>query len=194
MRSYLVGTRQYVRYNGSTSSVTVMQCGVPQDSVLGPLYISFFTLHICVSNCWRAEVNRPCWIWDMQMICRSMITALPVTRAPAHQSTHSLHRDRGGRWMSSNCLRLNPSKTEFIWLGSTRRLARCTFDPITIVGEIIQPSQTVRDLGAYIDSSIGFAEHVTRLVRTCYFHIRSIHHRVLARLGEGVGPDTPRLL
>ena len=100
-----------------------------------------------------------------------------------------------GRWMSSNRLRLNPSKTEFLWLGSTRRLARCTFDPITIGGEIIQPSQTVRDLGAYIDSSIGFADHVNRLVKTCYFHIRQpsvAHPRVLARLGEGVGPDTPR--
>ena len=76
--------------------------------------------------------------------------------------------------MSSNRLRLNPSKTEFIWLGSTRRLARCTFDLITIGGEIIQPSQTVRDLGTYIDSSIGFAEHVTRLARTCYFQIRQL--------------------
>ena len=79
-----------------------------------------------------------------------------------------------GHLMSSNRLRLNPSKTEFIWLGSTHHLARCTFVPITIGGEIIQPSQTVRDLGAYTDSSIGFAEHVTRLVKTCYFHIRQL--------------------
>ena len=32
----------------------------------------------------------------------------------------------------------------------------------------------VHDLGAYIDSAIGFAEHVTRLVRTCYFHIHQL--------------------
>ena len=43
MRSYLVGRRQYVRYNGSTSSATVMQCGVPQGSVLGPLYSVLYT-------------------------------------------------------------------------------------------------------------------------------------------------------
>jgi hypothetical protein len=43
MRSYLVGRRQYVRYNGSTSSATVMQCGVPQGSVLGPLYFVLYT-------------------------------------------------------------------------------------------------------------------------------------------------------
>ena len=43
MRSYLVGRGQYVRHNGSTSSATVMQCGVPQGSVLIPLYFVLYT-------------------------------------------------------------------------------------------------------------------------------------------------------
>ena len=37
MLSYLVGRRQYVRYNGTTSSTTVMKYGVPQGYVVGPL-------------------------------------------------------------------------------------------------------------------------------------------------------------
>ena len=156
--------------------------------------ISSFTLqmHFELLGSWGSSSM------DMQMICRSTITASDTPRLTS-RLIHCI--EIVGRWMSSNRLRLNPSKTEFIWLGSTRRLARCTFDPITIGGEIIQPSQTVRDLGAYIDSSIGFAEHFTRLVKTCYFHIcqlrsirRSPHHWVLACLGEGVGPDMPRLL
>ena len=79
-----------------------------------------------------------------------------------------------GCWMSSNRLRLNASKTEFIWLGSTRRLVRCTFDPVFINGDTILPSRTVRDLGAYIDSGLNFDEHVARLTRTCYFQIRQL--------------------
>ena len=43
MRSYLVGRRQYIRYNGSTSSTTVVQFGVPQGSVLGPLFFILYT-------------------------------------------------------------------------------------------------------------------------------------------------------
>jgi len=38
----------------------------------------------------------------------------------------------------------------------------------------ILPSKTVRDLGAYIDSGINFDEHVARLTRTCFFHIRQL--------------------
>ena len=53
MRSYLVGRKQYVRYSGTTSSTTVMMYGVPQGSVLHPLYCR------CVSNCRRAGVLHP---------------------------------------------------------------------------------------------------------------------------------------
>ena len=40
--------------------------------------------------------------------------------------------------------------------------------------DTIPPSLTVRDLGAYIDSGINVDEHVTRLTRTCFFHIRQL--------------------
>ena len=46
IRSYLVGRKQYVRYNGTTSSTTVMKYSVPQGSVLGPLYFILYTADV----------------------------------------------------------------------------------------------------------------------------------------------------
>ena len=49
-------------------------------------------------------------------------------------------------------------------------------DPIIINnGDTILPSQTVRNLGTHVDSAINFNDQVTRLTRTCFFHIRQLH-------------------
>ena len=168
MRSYLVGRRQYIRYNGLTSSTTVVQFGVPQGSVLGPLFFILYTadvFHIAEELGFFIHGYAD----DLQLYdhCLACDTAQLSVRL-----AHCI--EVMGQWMSSNRLKLNASKTEFIWLGSTRRLARCTFDPIIISGVPIQPSYTVRDLGAYIDSGMSYMDHVTRLTRTCFFHIRQL--------------------
>ena len=76
--------------------------------------------------------------------------------------------------MRRNRLKLNAAKTEFIWLGSVRRLDTCSFGPIVVNGEVVQPLLTVRDLGVIIDPAISFADHVAGLARTCYFQIRQL--------------------
>ena len=75
--------------------------------------------------------------------------------------------------MRRNCLKLNAAKTEFIWLGSVRRLATRSFGPI-VNGEVVQLSLTVRDLGVIIYPAISFVDHVAGLARTCYFQIRQL--------------------
>ena len=195
MRSYLVGRKQYVRYNGTTSSTTVMKYGVPQGSVLGPLYFILYTadafqiagelgffIHGYADD---LQIYDHCLACDTSLLTNRLIHCIEVI----------------GRWMSSNRLRLNASKTEFIWLGSTRRLARCTFDPIIINGDTIPPSLTVRDLGAYIDSWHQFRWTRDQADKNVLFphtptsvHPSVAYHRVLTRFGEGFGPIATRLL
>jgi hypothetical protein len=76
--------------------------------------------------------------------------------------------------MASNRLRLNPSKTEIIWLGTRRRLQHCPKDPQYISGAWITPSTEVRDLGVTIDNGISMAAHVNKVVGVCYYHIRQL--------------------
>ena len=82
-------------------------------------------------------------------------------------------------WMTSNRLRLNPSKTELIWLGSSRRLHHCPADKVRISDADIQPVESVRDLGVLIDGAMTLTAHVNHLVSTCFFQLRQI--RIIRR-------------
>ena len=75
-------------------------------------------------------------------------------------------------WMASNCLKLNPSKTELIWLGSSRRLKHCSQDEQTIAGVQIKPTLHARNLGVMVDSELTMANHIGHLTRTCFYHLR----------------------
>ena len=76
--------------------------------------------------------------------------------------------------MTNYRLKLNASKTEFIWFGSARRLAKCTFESIVVNGSSILPFKTVRNLGIVLDPSLRLAAHVTKLTSTLYSHIRQL--------------------
>ena len=49
-------------------------------------------------------------------------------------------------WMSSNRLRLNPSKTELIWLGTSRRLQHCDGFNMTVCGADVRPVDCVPEI------------------------------------------------
>ena len=82
-------------------------------------------------------------------------------------------------WMASNRLKLNPSKTELIWLGSSRRLKHCPQDKQTIAGVRIKPTLLVRNLGVMVDGELTMANHISHLTRTCFYHLRQL--RVVRR-------------
>ena len=78
-------------------------------------------------------------------------------------------------WMSSNRLRLNASKTEILWLGSSRRLARTALPSSIVIDNCNVPlADEVKCLGVTIDSALTFSKHVSSLVRTCYFQLRQL--------------------
>ena len=69
-------------------------------------------------------------------------------------------------WMNENKLKMNASKTEFIMFGSSRQLNKCTTDSIDIAGDKIDLSGNIRYLGAHLDQTLTFKEHVKRKCRT----------------------------
>ena len=81
--------------------------------------------------------------------------------------------------MSSNRLHLNASKTELIWLGSSRRLHHCSNTGMRVSDVDLQPVDCVRDLGVLIDSGMTLARHVNYISGVCFFQLRQL--RIIRR-------------
>ena len=74
--------------------------------------------------------------------------------------------------MSTNRLRLNPSKTQFIWLGTRQRLAKLDLSTIAADFPHFAFSSVVRDLGVTLDQELTLAPHVHCLCRDSYYQLR----------------------
>ena len=84
-------------------------------------------------------------------------------------------------WMSSNRLQLNESKTEVMWVGSTRRKDDLPTSPFRVGSSEIMPVTHVRDLGIHLDSDTSISTHIRITVSTCFGVLRvlrSILHSV----------------
>ena len=88
---------------------------------------------------------------------------------------------------SSRRLQHNPKKTELIWFGSAANLRK--LNPanmsLNIDGIIIRQADTVRDLGAYFDSEMAMRSLVSRLTRSCFYHLRRLRS-IRRNLDRGV--------
>ena len=74
-------------------------------------------------------------------------------------------------WMSSNRLRLNADKTQFIWLGTNHSLGRRDMQAVI---SILQSSDVVNNLGVYLDSGLVMDRQVSKLCQVWYFHLRRL--------------------
>ena len=64
-------------------------------------------------------------------------------------------------------------KSEFVLIGSNQQLSKVNVRHITIGDSDISPATKVRNLGVILDSSLSLNHHVSSIVRSASFHIRT---------------------
>ena len=83
------------------------------------------------------------------------------------------------QWMDQMRLKMNPSKTEYIYFGNHQQLKRCTENQIDIASDLIVRSTVVHYLGVWMDQSLNLKEHVTHKCQAGmlnFLRLRSIRH------------------
>ena len=109
VRSYLTGWTQYVRSGSTSSLLTVLQSGVPQGSVLGPVLFLLYTIDL-IGLVTRHGLRSHLFADDS----RAYGSCPPVIMVRL-QNQLSVCVGNVGEWMAANDLQLNADKTEFLW-------------------------------------------------------------------------------
>jgi len=75
------------------------------------------------------------------------------------------------KWMHANTLKMNTSKTEYIMFGSNAQHKKCVATTIDIAGDVVHHATCIIYLGAFLDETLTFKEHVKRKCRTAMLNV-----------------------
>lgn len=181
--SYLRPRSCRVSVNASLSSTRELHCSVPQGSCLGPwLYLTYAgTLFDVIPP----SISLYGFADDHTAI-KSFKPLSAVVESQAIQELEECALTIN-TWMKENKLKMNTSKTEFIMFGSRQQLCKCDTKTICIAGDEVKSGSCIRYLGAFLDETLNFKEHVKRKCRTAmlnYFRIKSIRKYLTKEAAE----------
>ena len=171
LRSYLEGRSQYVCYGGFESERGKVECGVPQGSVLGPL---FFILY--VNDMIRAAE-------ELALVLFADDTSIFVKGRSREELFAKVNRGLAqlSVWFRCNKLTLNLKKTEYVYFGGPggRIVPR---GGIKIGGDEIKRVEGVRFLGVWVDEGLRWTEQIEK-VKSKVSRLLGILGRASAVLG-----------
>ena len=151
-KSYLSNRKQFVSINGFKSDSAVMNYGVPQGSVLGPLLFLIYINDLHSAFKYSTTIH---FADDTTLIINNK--SLKQLKKHVNYDLRFLRN-----WLSANKISLNASKTELLLFHHTRKVIDYDLK-IKLNGKKLIPAKHVKYLGIIIDSTLNWKEHVNTL-------------------------------
>ena len=134
----------------------------------------FHKAHLWAQRC-SSHTSR---IWTKSLpyitsVMTALLTTLSYTDAPLPQARTVADKLQRcivdvADWCESRKLQLNPAKTELMWFGSSTSLQSLSSLDIVVGEDIIQPPNSVRNLGVQFDYDMKMRAQIAKTTQTCF--------------------------
>ena len=161
LSNYLTNRYQKTISNGNLSELNKITCGVPQGSILGPL---FFLIYI---NDLKGILNNNSFhLYADDTVIYCMNENIHIA-----EKELQLVLDKFSKWCKINALTINTSKTKTMVFGSRHKLKNIHKPELLINEEKIQLVPTYKYLGVHLDQTLNFKYHLESLISNITFKL-----------------------
>ena len=171
IKSYLTNRNQKTKFTNYTSDEEVVQSGVPQGSILGPILFIIFT------HDFKQALNLP----DLHITAYADDTQLIVSGKTYVEIKEKLEKaiKEASNWFTKNSLCINAGKSEILVIGTPRKLQKLGKLHNLQVEEgdeikTLEVLDNIKILGVYIDKYMNWNKQVDNVKRKAYLATRNM--------------------
>lgn len=169
-KSFLIGRTSKVKIGNTFSEEIVIEFGVPQGSVLGPILFNIYIRSLYRSVSVNSEFTAHGFADDHQLYC----SFTPDTQYYMLGENIASLLNYVEKWMNTYFLKLNKKKTNIIVFAPSRIENLIGIHGIFIDNKCIRFKKVVKNLGFLLDYKLTFKEQITQCVKSCYMTIKQI--------------------
>ena len=170
IQSYLADRKQSIFSQNATSNWKLVEAGVPQGSVLGPLLFTLYTTDVTKAI---QHMQHHLYADDLQCYITSSSSNINETIASANRDLSSI-----ANWSIHHGLQINPTKSQAIIIGSRQNLShidKSAISALSINGSTIPFSNTVKNLGIILNSTLTWENHINSVCKRAYASLHPLH-------------------
>ena len=183
LESYLTGRMQCCAINGVESTLKLVERGVPQGSILGPLLFLVFINDLSRST---SFFNFVMYADDTSLVVTSKKLSELVL-----QANHEIVKVTA--WFSSNKLMINERKTKYMIAHRQARKVPVNIPSFLINNVCVERVFQFKFLGVVVDSCLKFKQHVEFIVRKTSKYVpilyklkKILHRNILLQIYLGL--------